>query len=93
VFNLPPGLDAGAVVQHMHQQHGTVIAGARNRMQGKLIRIGTLGAVSDSDILTDLMHLELTLRHFGCAIEPGAGVAAAAEVLAAAPKAPASVDA
>jgi aspartate aminotransferase-like enzyme len=81
VFDVPAGLEGGAIVRHMHERYGTVIAGARNRMQGKVIRIGTLGAVSDSDIVTDLLHLELTLQHLGFPVTAGAGVAAAAKRL------------
>jgi len=59
-----------------------VIAGARNRLAGRVIRIGTMGAVTEGDILTDLLHLEETLRALGQAVARGAGVAAAASVLA-----------
>jgi aspartate aminotransferase-like enzyme len=89
VFDVPKGLDGSAIVRHMYERYGTVIAGARNRMQGKVIRIGTMGTVSDSDIMTDLLHLELTLRHFGIPVAPGAGVAAAAHSLAADARVPA----
>jgi aspartate aminotransferase-like enzyme len=30
-----------------------------------VIRIGTMGSVSDADIRTDLMHLEATLKDLG----------------------------
>jgi len=41
-----------------------------------------MGAVAEGDILTDLLHLEETLRALGQAVARGAGVAAAAAVLA-----------
>jgi aspartate aminotransferase-like enzyme len=82
VFRVPDGLEGGAIVRHLYEHHHTVIAGARNRLAGRVIRIGTMGAVTEGDILTDLLHLEETLRALGQAVARGAGVAAAASVLA-----------
>ena len=63
-------------MRHLYQHHGTVIAGARNTLAGKVIRIGTMGHVGEGDILTDLLHLEATLRHFDQPVRQGAGAAA-----------------
>ena len=82
VFRVPDRLEGGAIVRHLYEHHHTVIAGARNRLAGRVIRIGTMGAVTEGDILTDLLHLEETLRALGQAVARGAGVAAAAAVLA-----------
>jgi aspartate aminotransferase-like enzyme len=82
VFRVPDGLEGGTIVRHMYEHHHTVIAGARNRLSGRVIRIGTMGAVAESDILTDLLHLEETLRALGQKMAKGAGVAAAAAILA-----------
>ncbi len=82
VFRVPEGLEGGAIVRHLYEHHHTVIAGARNRLAGRVIRIGTMGAVTEGDILTDLLHLEETLRALGRPVAKGAGVAAAASVLA-----------
>ena len=62
-LKVPQGLEGGAIVAHLRERYRTVIAGARNaRLQNKVIRIGTMGAVSDADIETDLAHLEATLK-------------------------------
>ncbi len=82
VFRVPEGLEGGAIVRHMYEHHHTVIAGARNRLSGRVIRIGTMGAVGEGDILTDLLHLEATLRALDRPVARGAGVAAAAAILA-----------
>jgi aspartate aminotransferase-like enzyme len=47
-----------------------------------VIRFGTMGWVDAGDILTDLHHLECTLRDLGHAPPAGAGVTAAARVQA-----------
>jgi aspartate aminotransferase-like enzyme len=81
VFHVPEGLEGSAIVRYMYEHHHTVIAGARNRLSGRVIRVGTMGAVEAGDILTDLLHLEETLRALGRPAAKGAGVAAAASVL------------
>jgi aspartate aminotransferase-like enzyme len=79
---VPEPLQGGDIVRTMYQRHGTVIAGARNKLSGRVIRIGTMGAFDETDILTDLLHLELTLHELGRPVEPGAGIAAAVKELA-----------
>lgn len=83
VFAVPPSLDGGAIVRHLYETHRTVIAGARNRLAGKVIRFGTMGDIRGDDILTDLAHLEETLAALGHRFDRGAGTAAAASVLGA----------
>jgi len=82
-FKVPDGLDGSAIVKAMYQDHGTVIAGSRNRLQGRVIRIGTMGALDEGTILVDLAHLEAVLTAMGRPIEPGAGLTAASRFLAA----------
>jgi aspartate aminotransferase-like enzyme len=81
VLAVPPGLEGGAIVRHLYEKHRTVIAGARNRLAGKVIRFGTMGEIRGDDILTDLIHLEETLAALGHRFSRGAGTAAAAAVL------------
>ena len=83
-MKVPQGLEGGAIVQHMRERYGTVIAGARHPSQtGKVIRIGTMGTTSEADIITDLRHLEATLKDLGGpAPTPHAGVRAALDALA-----------
>jgi len=59
-----------------------VIAGQRTKLRNRVIRIGTMGHVGPEDILADLHYLECTLRDLGRAGAPGAGVQAAAALLA-----------
>jgi aspartate aminotransferase-like enzyme len=80
---VPDGLDGMTIVRHLYAHYHTVIASQRTKLSGRVIRIGTMGAVDASDILTDLHHLELTLRDLGRTPAPGAGIAAASKVLAA----------
>jgi len=77
VFDVPAPLDGAVIVRELYQRHRTVIAGARNRLSGKVIRIGTMGAIDADTIYTDLAHLESVLPDLGHALTAGAGVAAA----------------
>ena len=78
---MPEGLDGKKIVRRLADKHGTIIAGARNKLDGKVIRIGTMGWIGDGDILTDLHHLEDVLAELGSRIERGSGVAAASAAL------------
>jgi aspartate aminotransferase-like enzyme len=78
---VPEPLQGGDIVRAMYRR-GTVIAGARNKLSGRVIRIGTMGSFDEPDILTDLLHLESTLNEFGWPVQPGMGVAAAVKELA-----------
>jgi aspartate aminotransferase-like enzyme len=79
---VPEGLEGGAIVRHMYQKYRTVVAGQRTKLSGRVVRIGTMGAVGPEDILTDLHYLEATLRDLGHPPSAsGAGIAAAARVL------------
>ena len=82
VMRVPEGLDGNAMIRRLHEDYRTVIAGSRTHLSGKLIRIGTMGYVSESDILTDLHYIERTLADLGRAPRNGAGVAAAAALFA-----------
>jgi aspartate aminotransferase-like enzyme len=81
VFRAPGPIEGGAIVRRLYEAYHTVIAGARNRLQGKVFRIGTMGAIDAPDILTDLHYLECALRDLGMRVPQGAGVAAAAKIL------------
>ncbi len=78
-FHVPAGLDGTKIIRRLYEKHRTVIAGARNRLQGKMLRIGTLGAITEADILMDLIHLEDVLAEMGHKAPAGAGVAVAAK--------------
>jgi aspartate aminotransferase-like enzyme len=80
-LNVPDGLKGGDIVRRLYERHRTVIAGSRNKLEGTVIRIGTMGYFDAEDILTDLDHLESVLPELGFPVVSGAGVAAAKERL------------
>jgi len=81
VMALPEKLNGADIVCRLYERYRTVIAGARNRLAGKIIRIGVMGHVHEADILLDLEHLEAILTELGWPVTRGAGVAAAKSAL------------
>ena len=81
VFTLPEHIEGGQIVKALYDSYRTVIAGARNRLSGKVIRIGTMGSVSPATILTDLLQLDAVLASLGHNAPPGAALAAASATI------------
>lgn len=81
VMEVPEKLNGADIVRGLYERHRTVIAGARNKLAGKVIRIGVMGYVHEADILMDLAYLEDVLSELGWPVVSGAGVAAAESVL------------
>jgi aspartate aminotransferase-like enzyme len=79
VLEVPEGIAGAQIVKKMYERHRTVIAGSRNKLSGRVIRIGTMGALTEGDVLTDLLHLEDTLVDLG--LRASSGIAAASERL------------
>lgn len=79
----PLTVDSEQIRSVMKKRFDIVLAGGQDDFKGKIFRIGHLGFVSDRDILAAIGALEATLRELGYdSLTPGAGVAAAARVIA-----------
>jgi aspartate aminotransferase-like enzyme len=61
------------------QQRGVVVASTLGPLKGKGFRIGHMGNVSQSDVLSTIGVIETTLRHLGYCFNYGSGLAAAQE--------------
>jgi len=80
---IPDTVDAEKVRSIMKKRFDIALAGGQDHLKGKIFRIGHLGFVSDRDILTAVSALEATLLELGYErFTPGAGVNAAAKVIA-----------
>lgn len=55
---LPEGLDGGAVVKKLREEHNVIVAGGMDHMRGKMIRIGHVGWVHENDLLIALNALK-----------------------------------
>lgn len=80
---LPPaGLDVTSFRRILRERYGVVIAGGLGKMEGRLIRVGHLGAVGEGDILHVLWAIEQCLELHDPRGEEGRSLQAAAAVLA-----------
>ncbi|ACK72184.1 aminotransferase class V [Gloeothece citriformis PCC 7424] len=80
---MPTTVDAEKIRGTIKKQFDISLAGGQDHLKGKIFRIGHLGFVSERDILTVICALETTLVELGYeGATPGAGVAAASQVLA-----------
>ena len=78
--SVPEGIDGKAVPNLMQGEQGITIAGGQGHLSGKIFRIGHMGYVDESDVLTAIGGLEMVLAGLGHRLTKGAGLAAAQEV-------------
>jgi aspartate aminotransferase-like enzyme len=78
--NVPPGLDGDAVRRELREQRGVTLGGGQKELKGKIIRIGTMGDLSQTDVLGMLGALEIALLDAGQPVKIGTGAKAALEV-------------
>jgi len=76
----PEGV-TGALLGHVNQAGAILAGGLHPAIKERYFRIGHMGAVSASDILTTIGAIEQGLAQIGYQFEPGAGLAAAQELL------------
>ena len=79
-ITVPAGIDGDAIRKAMRVEHGFVLGGGQARLAGKIIRIGTMGDISQTDVLGMLGALEMELLGAGLKIQVGSGVQAALRV-------------
>lgn len=80
---LPPDdVDPDAMRKDLAQRFSIHMAGGQKDLKGKIFRIAHLGVIEPYQLLGGLACLEIVLRAQGhTAFEPGAGVAAASQIL------------
>ncbi len=80
---VPPAVDAHRLLETLRERWGIILSGGQEQLRGKIIRIGTMGDLSRSDIIGALAALESALVEQGWKLKPGAGVEAALHAFAA----------
>ena len=79
-IELPAGIDGDAIRKALRESRGVVIGGGQKELKGKILRIGTMGDLTQTDVLGALGALEIALLEVGAPIRAGAGVQAALKV-------------
>jgi aspartate aminotransferase-like enzyme len=73
----PDGVDAATLLRTLRESYGVVLSGGQGELTGKIVRFGTMGDVSTSDLLGAIGSLELALAKCNVPITFGTAVAAA----------------
>ncbi len=76
----PAGVDGDAVRRVLRDNNGITLGGGQKELKGKIIRIGTMGDLSQGDVLGMLGALEIALVDAGHPVQIGSGAKAALEV-------------
>ncbi len=79
-IKVPAGIDGDGIRKSMRVKNGFVLGGGQGKLAGMIIRIGTMGDLSQTDILGMLGALEMELLEAGFSLKVGLGVQAALRV-------------
>ena len=79
---LPPdGISVPDIRAAFKNDYDIVVANGQNTLKDKIFRMGTLGYVSERDLITAVGSLEGVLKKLGHKFEAGAGIKALEECL------------
>jgi len=74
---VPRGVDAAGLLRGLREKRGVTLAGGQLDLKGKIIRMGTMGDVSQTDVLAAIEALEIALLDYDVPVQMGeAGKAA-----------------
>ena len=79
-LRLPESLSADQIRRALREDCGVIIGGGQQDLKGKILRIGTMGALSQTDILGAIGALEIVLLQQGYQLQVGSAVRAALQV-------------
>ena len=72
VFDVPEGMNAKDILDHMLEKHEIMLAGSFDVLEGQVIRIGHMGANANiSDMTATMAALEETLKALGFEMKAG----------------------
>lgn len=77
----PDGITVPDIRSHLNKDFNIVVANGQNTLKDKIFRVGTLGFVSERDLLTAVSSLEAVLDRLGYKFEVGIGTKTAIEWL------------
>jgi aspartate aminotransferase-like enzyme len=77
---VPPGVDAAALLRGLHENRGVTIAGGQLDLKGKIVRMGTMGDISQTDVLAAIQAMEIALLDYDVPVQVGAAGKAALSV-------------
>ena len=87
----PKDVSVAALRKRMDEQYGIRLGGGQKDLKGKIFRVGTMGDLTQGDIVGMIGSLECALLEEGYELEPGTAVRAALDVFLERSKVPAGV--
>lgn len=79
-IKVPDGIDADVIRKAMREGRGVVIGGGQKALKGKIVRLGTMGDLTQTDVLGVIGALEIALLDAGVSLNVGKGVQAALKI-------------
>ncbi|MEM7615141.1 MAG: L-aspartate--glyoxylate aminotransferase BhcA [Pseudomonadota bacterium] len=76
---VPEGFDSNVLTEHAYNAYGVSFGIGLGEMNGKAFRIGHLGSLTDTMVLSGLATIEMAMADLNYPIKLGSGVAAAQE--------------
>lgn len=74
---VPPAIDAAKLLRDLREKRGVTLAGGQLELKGKIIRMGTMGEITQTDILATIEAIEIALLDYEFPVHIGeAGKAA-----------------
>ncbi len=65
VVNIPDGVDGKKLRRHIEEKYNITFMGGQDQLEGKIIRIGHLGAISQEDVVASIEFLGKALNDLG----------------------------
>jgi aspartate aminotransferase-like enzyme len=81
VIRPPDEIGADDLRGHISRNYGVVFGGGQGQLKDRIVRIAHMGGVGPFDVITAVAALEAGLADKGYVFEPGAGVAAAEDII------------
>ncbi len=79
-IRLPENIDGVKLVKTMRDTYGVGIAGGQAQLKGRIVRIASMGYMTQWDTIVAISCLEIVLKQMGHDFELGSGIKAAEEV-------------
>ena len=76
------GFPTAPLIARLRERRRLIIANGQDRVKDRIVRIGHMGHVSETDVFGLLGTIELSLIELGASVNPGAGAGAAISALA-----------
>lgn len=69
-LSLPASIDGQKLRAHLEEKYAVTVMGGQDQAKGKIIRIGHMGYILDSHMISAMVSLAQSLKYFGFQISP-----------------------